>query len=107
VSFVQDHSSSIPLSLNPPREIFLHSHDGEEEQIQSKEGRNLNINAAIQDDQFLSALPKAKTTLAASTTLGYYAKAIIVYGKLWWRDIGLRSFYFVQRSCLVLLRYLR
>jgi monoamine oxidase len=34
-------------------------------------------------------LPEAKTTLADSTTLGYYAKTILIYDKPWWRDIGL------------------
>jgi monoamine oxidase len=40
---------------------------------------------------FSPALPQAKATLASSTTLGYYAKTILIYDKPWWRDIGLRG----------------
>ncbi|CZR67640.1 related to amine oxidase [Phialocephala subalpina] len=40
---------------------------------------------------FTPALPRAKITLADSTTLGYYAKIVLVYDKPWWREIGLRG----------------
>lgn len=40
---------------------------------------------------FTPALPKAKMTLADSTTLGYYAKTVLIYDKPWWREIGLRG----------------
>jgi len=41
--------------------------------------------------KFSPPLPKAKMTLADSTTLGYYAKTILVYNKPWWRELGLRA----------------
>jgi monoamine oxidase len=41
--------------------------------------------------RFSPALPKAKMTLADSTTLGYYAKTVLIYEKPWWREIGLRG----------------
>ena len=40
---------------------------------------------------FSHSLPKAKTALAASATLGYYSKTILIYNKPLWRDVGLRS----------------
>lgn len=41
--------------------------------------------------KFSPALPKAKMTLADSTTLGYYAKTILIYDKPWWTELGLRG----------------
>ncbi|KAE9365980.1 FAD/NAD(P)-binding domain-containing protein [Stipitochalara longipes BDJ] len=41
--------------------------------------------------KFSPALPNAKMTLADSTTLGYYAKTVLIYKKPWWREIGLRG----------------
>ncbi|CZR56114.1 related to amine oxidase [flavin-containing] B [Phialocephala subalpina] len=38
---------------------------------------------------FTPPLPSSKATLADSTTLGYYAKTILIYSSPWWRPLNL------------------
>lgn len=40
---------------------------------------------------FTPTLPEAKLALSESTTLGYYAKMVVIYSYPWWRDIGLNG----------------